>query len=56
MLSPVMRWDAPDAKATYLPSALMAGELLSPFACDPSEETLARTRVPVCRSFTNTSV
>ena len=46
---------AADVKATKRPSALIAGERLSPFPWFPALSTLTRSVVPVRRSWTNTS-
>ena len=53
--SPATRFVAADEKATNLPSALIAGSKLSPFASTPPLSTLTLVVSPVCRSRTKTS-
>src|SRR5437870_2793555 len=55
-VSPATRLVAVPWNATKPPSAERAGPALKPFPWVPSEATLTRSVVPVCRSWTNTSV
>ena len=54
--SPATRLLAVPWNTTKRPSAERAAPELEPFPWFPSEATLARSVVPVCRSWTNTSV
>src|SRR5207244_1030493 len=54
--SPATRLVAVPWNATKPPSAERAAPALGPFPWVPSESTLTRSVVPVCRSWTNTSV
>src|SRR5207253_1683861 len=54
--SPATRLVAALWTATKRPSAERAGQLLALLAWVPSEATLTRSVMPVCRSWTNTSV
>src|SRR5205814_1751554 len=56
LLSPTTRSVAAELKATKLPSALIAGPYRLPFVSVLEESTLTRSVVPVCRSWTNTSM
>src|SRR5438128_2450321 len=55
-VSPATRLVAVLWNATKRPSAERAGPALKPFPSVPPEATLTRSVVPVCRSWTNTSV
>jgi hypothetical protein len=54
-VSPRTRLLATDSNATKRPSALIAGDSLPPSAWVPSEATLTRVVVPLCRSWTKMS-
>src|SRR5205814_6570006 len=54
--SPATRLLAVLWNATKRPAAERAGPALESFPCVPPEATLTRSVVPVCRSWTNTSV
>src|SRR5204862_455509 len=56
LVSPATRLVAVPWNATKPPSAERAAPELGPFPWVPSEATLTRSVVPVCRSCTNTSV
>src|SRR5205814_757207 len=56
LVSPATRLVAALWKATKRPAAESAGSLLTLLPWVPSEATLTRSVLPVCRSWTNTSV